>query len=62
MALGPWFSVLFSLTESESPGQEGHRSVGGASLDPKKAEACVRTSAFCLGSSFSPSSFGDMNF
>lgn len=62
MALGPWFSILFSLTESETPGQEGHRSVGGASLDPEKAEACVRTSAFCLGSSFSPSSFGGMNF
>ena len=62
MALGPWFSVLFSLTESESPGQEGHRSVGGTSPHPEKAEACVSTSAFCLGSSFLPSSFGGMNF
>lgn len=62
MALGLWFSVLLSLAESECPGQEGYRSVGGASLHPEKAEACVRTSAFCLGNSFSPSRFGGMSF
>ena len=62
MALGLWFSILLSLAELESPGQEGHRSAGEALLHPEKAEACVRTTAFCLGNSFSPSRFGGMNF
>lgn len=60
LALGLWFSILCLMAELESPGQEGHRSAGGAS-SPRGRGLCED---HCLlpEQLFSPSSFGGMNF